>query len=71
MNDMTNNDVTKVINKTLDPIMKKEGFRRKGRTYYKKCDDLIFVLERKRFGLIFHLLQIGRHMLFPFGMVFG
>lgn len=53
MNDMTNNDVIKLINKTLDPIMKKEGFRRKGRKYYKKCDDIIFVLETKAVGPYF------------------
>lgn len=45
MNEITNNDVIKFINKRLDPVMKKEGFKRSGRTYYKQIDDLIFILN--------------------------
>lgn len=44
MSGLTNNEVQKLIHKTLDPIMKAEGFLRTGRTYYKEMDGLVFIL---------------------------
>ena len=53
MSELTNSEVQKLIHKTLDPVMKKEGFKRKGRTYYKKCNDIIFVLHTNAAGAYF------------------
>lgn len=53
MSKLTNSEVQKLIHKTLDPMMKKEGFKRKGRTYYKKSADIIFVLHTNAVGAYF------------------
>lgn len=44
MSELTNSEVQKLIHKTLDPIMKAEGFSRTGRTYCKEIDGLVFIL---------------------------
>lgn len=44
MSELTNSVVQKLIHKTLDPIMKAEGFSRTGRTYCKEMDGLVFIL---------------------------
>ena len=41
MSKLTNNEVIKLVNMTLDPIMKNEGFSRSGRIYYKKVNNEI------------------------------
>lgn len=53
METTTNAAVQKLIHKTLDPLMKQEGFKRKGRTYYKKVGDIIFVLQTSAVGAYF------------------
>lgn len=53
MCELSNRDVQTLIHKTLDPLMKKNGFRRKGRTYYKKLEDMIFVLQTGAVGAYF------------------
>lgn len=47
MEEVTNAIVQKLVHKALDPIMKKEGFKRKNRTYYKKSDEMIPLLPPK------------------------
>lgn len=44
MSGLTNSEVQKLIHKTLDPIMKAEGFSRTGRTYCKEMDGFVFIL---------------------------
>lgn len=53
MSKLTNNEVIKLVNMTLDPIMKNEGFSRSGRIYYKKVNDLIFILQTSAVGHYF------------------
>jgi len=53
MEEVTNAIVQKLVHKALDPVMKKEGFKRKNRTYYKKSDEMIFVLTTKAVGAYF------------------
>lgn len=50
---MDSKEVQKRIHQTLDPIMKAEGFKRKGRTYYKQSGDIIFVLQINAVGAYF------------------
>ena len=50
---LENKDIVKRIHRTLDPLMKGEGFARSGRTYYKQAGDLIFVLSTVAVGAYF------------------
>lgn len=50
---MTNALAQKLIHKTLGPMMKREGFLRKGRAYYKQMGDLIFILKTEAVGAYF------------------
>ena len=50
---LENKDIVKMIHRTLDPLMKGEGFARSGRTYYKQAGDLIFVLSTVAVGAYF------------------
>lgn len=53
MGELTNKEVQKLIHQTLDPIMRPEGFRRSGRTYYKQLGDVLFVLNTSALGAHF------------------
>ena len=50
---ITNNIVIRILNKSLDPLMKAYGFMRKGRVYYKLSGDVLFLLGTKAVGSYF------------------
>lgn len=51
--EITNQYVQRKVHKKLDQAMKKEGFSRNGRTYYKKDGELIFILSTEAVGAHF------------------
>ena len=50
---LTNSDIIRILNKSLDPMMKIHGFVRKGRVYYKQSGDILFLLGTKAVGNYF------------------
>lgn len=50
---MDNNSAKKLVHKALDPVMRANGFSRVDRTYYKRHNELIFVMQTHAVGNFF------------------
>lgn len=50
---LTNSNIIRILNKSLDPLMRTHGFMRKGRVYYKRSGDILFLLGSQAVGSYF------------------